>query len=509
MQIDPQGNKVACGPCIRGHRSSLCKHDDRQLLRVNKPGRPLSTCPHPKGSGCNCNTRVTIAIPRNRKCACGPGSGANTTAVTTTASGDATAQVPRKSGASRVQKNSISIPPSRKQSFDLAGLDRMNPDNINIIPSHTLPVRKNENTGPGDVASPPSLGSDCQPNNPQHCGLAVFDASPTPTQPGNPAALIPDGTFLSAQRLLSNPSPSGSPMQSSSGRSSIDAFQTFDDTPASSVSSVKDEIPAGAGSCCAKKRATGRPSTQDQTSEVGSTQSSVNLMGYGAFAAAQDPNMPAAFFPPAGFAPMMSYAPTAQSLRQSTGYTYPYPYGSYQAPLQYYQWEQMVANPEGNVTPLTSYTGSQPPTTQSTEAQADAYMTHQCSCGPGCQCVGCTVHPFNSATKEVVRSMVPMLEAQGYSDGCCGTAQVANGASYGIVPLPLANNLPSPATGFDNMMPPGGPETNQLSWDDYLFVDYGAFFGCKGDLGTCPCGDDCVCTGCTLHRPTQPITPPS
>ncbi|KAF8457404.1 hypothetical protein BGX38DRAFT_784935 [Terfezia claveryi] len=33
-------------PCMRGHRSSKCTHEDRLLVQVRKPGRPLSSCPH-------------------------------------------------------------------------------------------------------------------------------------------------------------------------------------------------------------------------------------------------------------------------------------------------------------------------------------------------------------------------------------------------------------------------------------------------------------------------------
>lgn len=47
------------GPCIRGHRSSKCQHHDRVLIEVRKPGRPLSSCPHPAGS-CGCE-RITVS----------------------------------------------------------------------------------------------------------------------------------------------------------------------------------------------------------------------------------------------------------------------------------------------------------------------------------------------------------------------------------------------------------------------------------------------------------------
>lgn len=36
-----EGEKYACLPCIRGHRSSTCNHCERPLLQVRKRGRPL------------------------------------------------------------------------------------------------------------------------------------------------------------------------------------------------------------------------------------------------------------------------------------------------------------------------------------------------------------------------------------------------------------------------------------------------------------------------------------
>ncbi|EPY49686.1 nutritional copper sensing transcription factor Cuf1 [Schizosaccharomyces cryophilus OY26] len=36
--------KMACMKCIRGHRSSSCKHDDRELFPIRPRGRPVSQC---------------------------------------------------------------------------------------------------------------------------------------------------------------------------------------------------------------------------------------------------------------------------------------------------------------------------------------------------------------------------------------------------------------------------------------------------------------------------------
>ncbi|KAI8093730.1 copper fist DNA binding domain-containing protein [Halteromyces radiatus] len=36
--------KYACSACIKGHRSSQCKHTDRRLWAIRKKGRPISQC---------------------------------------------------------------------------------------------------------------------------------------------------------------------------------------------------------------------------------------------------------------------------------------------------------------------------------------------------------------------------------------------------------------------------------------------------------------------------------
>ncbi|KAK9455307.1 hypothetical protein V1511DRAFT_345973 [Dipodascopsis uninucleata] len=58
------GEKYACMRCIRGHRSSTCKHKGRPLVQVRKRGRPVSSCNHrlailPDGT-CECGVSAVI-----------------------------------------------------------------------------------------------------------------------------------------------------------------------------------------------------------------------------------------------------------------------------------------------------------------------------------------------------------------------------------------------------------------------------------------------------------------
>lgn len=56
--------KLACCPCIRGHRSSTCNHRVRLLWEVRKRGRPLMECPHAVSDGekCLCTMRKCYVL---------------------------------------------------------------------------------------------------------------------------------------------------------------------------------------------------------------------------------------------------------------------------------------------------------------------------------------------------------------------------------------------------------------------------------------------------------------
>ncbi|EIW79833.1 copper-fist-domain-containing protein, partial [Coniophora puteana RWD-64-598 SS2] len=55
--------KYACETCIKGHRSSACKHTDRPLFEIKKKGRPITQCEHCR------ELRKTKQV--HVKCSCG------------------------------------------------------------------------------------------------------------------------------------------------------------------------------------------------------------------------------------------------------------------------------------------------------------------------------------------------------------------------------------------------------------------------------------------------------
>ncbi|KAF1831158.1 hypothetical protein BDW02DRAFT_65361 [Decorospora gaudefroyi] len=143
-EVNGERKKVACGPCIRGHRSSKCDHRDRVLVEVRKPGRPLSSCPHPSGS-CSCE-RIVInyTIPKTSECAC-PSERAPPTATVT--------------GNSRIQKGrrkSAAVNPFSLEKAIRAGLDtETDTSSITYTPSEAS--GSNAASLPSSASSTPRL----------------------------------------------------------------------------------------------------------------------------------------------------------------------------------------------------------------------------------------------------------------------------------------------------------------------------------------------------------------
>ncbi|KAF1918365.1 hypothetical protein BDU57DRAFT_196521 [Ampelomyces quisqualis] len=157
-EVDGERKKVACGPCIRGHRSSKCDHRDRVLVEVRKPGRPLSSCPHPSGS-CSCE-RIVInyTIPKSSECACPSERAQSVTTV---------------SGNSRVQKSrrkSTVVNPIALERAIKAGLDAET-DTSSYTRTPTERSGSDEASPPSSASSTPrlpsaqrgSVSSCCQP----------------------------------------------------------------------------------------------------------------------------------------------------------------------------------------------------------------------------------------------------------------------------------------------------------------------------------------------------------
>ncbi|KAF2851822.1 hypothetical protein T440DRAFT_59085 [Plenodomus tracheiphilus IPT5] len=201
-EVDGERKKVACGPCIRGHRSSKCDHRDRVLVEVRKPGRPLSSCPHPSGS-CSCE-RVVInyTIPKSSECAC-PSERAQHTATV--------------AGNSRIQKNRRKSTIVNSASLEKAlrtGQDTET-DTSSIAQTPTEGSPSNEASPPSSASSTPrilpaqkeGISSCCKPKSIQaQTPKASCCSSKKQTEP-EPTPMKPCCSGSSAPANTARPSP--------------------------------------------------------------------------------------------------------------------------------------------------------------------------------------------------------------------------------------------------------------------------------------------------------------
>ena len=116
-------------------------------------------------------------------------------------------------------------------------------------------------------------------------------------------------------------------------------------------------------------------------------------------------------------------------------------------------------------------------------------VSHACSCGDSCNCLGCPAHPYNEATQGMVRSaMSSMLDDSTDKVAAPGSA---NGSAV------AAGTAPSSPTPAHTPASEKSEDQVQATASDFFFVSYPNL--CDGAENTCPCGDDCQCLGCFFH----------
>lgn len=540
-------------PCIRGHRSTKCTHaNERLMVPVRKPGRPLSSCPHPTSKPCTCGT-VTAAIPRKQKCGCGT---SNSTSQTKTEPEDTspqsiTSDEPRSSTTSsfRVQKSRSGS--NRKMSIDLASLERMDSSQLNIMSSYnTMPavsmgMSNGHSPAMNGMGHYPVIGM-ASPDNaftPQPMMFPMFHqhmpspmvggATPRPTSNGHSTPTTENSPTLSAQPAKGSCC-GGSGVEKNNGDVAKPVVSSSHSTPNPSKPRANGD--KAMGSCCSSKSFSNDPKTPSGclTPPEPFPQTSGMMM----------PPYPHPIALPNG---MYGLFP------QPTLFTYPPQYGTFMQPLQPEQWRQVMASlafgqmaqPQG-FDMGGAIPGAVPFNPANTQPKSIG-TSHRCTCGDGCQCVGCAAHPYNEATQNYVRSAWSsmMEDANGVSSNVNGNANgnvnllngnhshshahhSANGnhVSMNGQHNGLHDDHVSPAEqslGDTNgvtvvAQPEGtttGPQTpsdapsslaeeQTLSASDFFFVTYPFGDSCAGETASCPCGDDCQCIGCVIHNNPDP-----
>jgi hypothetical protein len=341
---------------------------------------------------------------------------------------------------------------------------------------------------------PPPMPHEIQTNgftngNHSRNGSYAVESPPTPTMYTNGLSKATNGGSCCAPKA---------PINGTTGHSKVEPVATNDGSccapkpkshsHSSSNSSNSEPPEPKAGSCCSSKA----PQLKEEPVSMNGTPLHMS------------PVSPNQMLPQSG----MPFNPALyqQFLPPTTVFTYPATYGSFQNPLQPSAWRQGIRS--------NNYSQPQPPAPLPGPLPFDAPLisgnmdtVHTCSCGDTCQCIGCAAHPYNDATQDYVRSAWASMSLEPPSE------MYTNGQ-----PPPTTNgNTPMQPQSVDQVSSPtahtpssttsGTGEEQSLSASDFFFVNYPftGDDGCGGDTMSCPCGDDCQCLGCTIHR--QPGMP--
>ncbi|KAJ1324875.1 DNA-binding transcription factor-like protein [Microdochium nivale] len=469
------GVKMACAPCIRGHRSTKCAHHDRVMIAVKKPGRPLSTCPHAPGIQCGCGG-VQAAIPIQHH-GCRPQM--TDTIVhhevpvkTEDESSNNVVQSPTRT-AQRVKK-AKSNGHARRQSIDSSALERMNPSSLNIMPS--IVKLANISNISSTNSSPLSSNVSISPTQKSH---VLTDRTTSPIQKENNANSTTASSCYSSRRPPAPPVHNASQVPASSNYNGTQSPSTETYLPDGSPQS---SIPSGGGCCSSKAAAPG-----DLPRAPLASPQPLSMAAYSQQLPHINHANPVMYTP----APVSGagYWPSLMPLQVAPP-TNGYVYMNSIAP-QYPPTYQVYApsSAMGAYPVMTGLTAEQ-------HAQINAILGRpmQCNCGDVCDCVGCIDHPFNLATRDYVASAINARDwtrSGPGDDDATSPEDVHSSEASSTMPSPAGDAL------IEQMLPQPQALQQQAVASEYLVFNYS--YGCLGEPEHCPCGDDCACVGCTIH----------
>ncbi|KAK6087658.1 copper fist DNA binding domain-containing protein [Seiridium cupressi] len=482
------GQKMACEPCIRGHRSTTCNHaTERVMVPVRKPGRPLNECPHPRGTDCGCARDITVAIPRKRKCECaGDKSSAPKTSITQTS-----AEAARAGSATPSIKEQPKEVASCCQPKARANSTASNPPAMVTTPppvSQPPVATMNGTSGPQWNTS---WNLNFGPLSPSHMGTPFqgFNA-PLPQRPPQSQTIQPAQQVQMGQPLQSVLPVVPVPKKNDSD-DEAEGRSSQDDT---SSSATTDE-PASRSSCCSTKTS----STAQFVPTPGTTSPESNASSYAGHSRSNSrsrkatrPRMerqntpsragvvpqalpetasrapfPALIHSPVAqmpIHPITAHPPACTNCGQNQPPILIYlPYGPPSHPIGYAGTGgpiYVVRQPPITMPPPPEFPRNPAVTAVTVPMGGCASDTiglgtiHECNCGPGCECIGCIAHPFNDATQEYIRSAQNAFEDFG--------TPYQNLSDIDPAAVPTTQSIANLSLSPEQILAP----------EDFFFVDY-------------------------------------
>ncbi|KAL2021280.1 hypothetical protein VTK56DRAFT_7359 [Thermocarpiscus australiensis] len=450
------------------------------MVPVRKPGRPLSTCPCPPGRPCACGG-VRVAIPKKQKCGCPTGTPKETDETEQELPPVETPTSPSRPSFRVSKSTCCSKTSNRKQSFDLANLERMDPNSINLI---TAPNSNGVTNGmaavssssfqgsPGDLTGfragmgfvPAGIGGAYGPSgNPGYGAPVAYGTALQYAQSNHHGVKIEDGNLV-----LPPNADLGAAMQPPPFVNGNHASPSISNAPQPAARSPPlmpkaNGSASGCGSCCCGNKTEGLPPASNNVSEP--------QQGY------EQPYV-------------QQFQPSMDIAQFPTVFTYPAEYGSWQHPINPAIWQQIASHPN-----MPLGTSISPGTNGES---ADVGPSHQCNCGEGCQCVGCLAHPFNAQMFQYVNNAYSESASSSPGGGTGPSAADGGGGQQPQAAAGRHDDSPPEAATPSEGSP--GREEQSLSTLDYFFVNLPISGLCGGSFESCPCGDSCGCPGCLVHH---------
>ena len=351
------------------------------LVEVRKPGRPLSSCPHPSGS-CSCE-RVVInyTIPKSKsrstsvcssqtdilvlasECGC-PSERAQTISSITGAS--------NRVQKSRSRKLTNSITPSSLDKAIKASQDA-EPDSSSLhasTPTHPS-FPPSERSGSNEASAPSSASS-----------TPRILPSPSRKQSYGTDFQLPNADASSDSR----PTTSNSEHVSDCCKPKLESIQLQGGNCCGNKAGEPSRVLLAKKSCCSG------PGQPKQTDNLG--QASQQANGSQAFGN----------FPPL----------------QQQGQFHHAPYGVMNPMFNYnLSVNHEMSSPFGFNTPIYNHIATgyqQPPQVPNVSTHNGTHHSteHNCHCGDGCSCFGCAAHPNNATMTEYIRVMHQYMSTGGF-----------------------------------------------------------------------------------------------
>jgi hypothetical protein len=133
--------------------------------------------------------------------------------------------------------------------------------------------------------------------------------------------------------------------------------------------------------------------------------------------------------------------------------------------------------------------------------------SQSCQCGPDCDCLFCTAHPYNVPTTTRLTELQAILDRDARTiPGSPTQSRNEELPTNGNFTSPMMPNstLGSSHNHELNSANTGGFNTalqaNYMFSTGYQTLQYTVKPDCSDETGTCMCGDACTCIGCILHK---------